>query len=651
MSAIAAILNLNGCPVEPDELNTVLNSLSHRGGDGRGTWAEGEAGLGHVMHRITPESLKENLPASNKNACVITCDARIDNRVDLISKLSLSNYSKNEITDSQIILEAYEKWGEDCLPKLIGDFVFAIWNAKEKRLFCARDPLGVKHFYYYYVPGKIFALASEIKALLRIKGVHGELNEEFLGDFLIGNLENKENTFYKNIQRLPATHSLTVSLKGLRIKNYWTPEIREIKYKKDSDYHEAFREVFTEAVVCRLRSAYPVAASLSGGLDSSGVVCVASKYLKEKNLPALTAYSGIFPSTAEIDPRIEERKFIRSVVEKTGCRNEQLVVDESDPLRHADKLIWHADHPIGHLNLYMTTEILKRAEKDQIRVLLSGHDGDSTVSYGYEDFEQLARRGRFVRLVSEAVALKKNMPIPRQHDFKQLVWSRGLRPAIPDFVVDSWRHLRGRKSREAENPWLNRKFELSYISSNFNVKQDLEERLAKNYLSNYPENSSRQERHWRYLSGGLFSTMHEQLEKISAGFGIEQRHPFFDRRLIEFCINLPPGQRLYKGWTRSIFRFAMKDIVPDEVRWRTGKANLGSYIKINLFKYGLSEIQKTVFSESWKLDKYIDRKSLEAAYHSCAESPQRKDREILFLLTSIYLLKWLNMSGFVDQQT
>lgn len=154
------------------------------------------------------------------------------------------------------------------------------------------------------------------------------------------------------------------------------------------------------------------------------------------------------------------------------------------------------------------------------------------------------------------------------------------------------------------------------------------------------------EHHWNSLTTGLFSNMHEQVEKLSAAYGVEPRHPFFDRRLIEFCISLPPGQRIYKGWTRSIFRFAMEGILPESVQWRVGKANLGAHIKMNLQKYAQQDIEAAINRDSWKIAKYLDIEQLRAAYREFGLDANRKDAEALLLLTSMYLIKWLDHSGF-----
>ena len=648
MSAVSVIYNLDDRPVEHGELQALLEALKHRGDDGSGIWLEGAVGMGHRMRWTTPESLREKLPwKSPESSSVITCDARIDNRDQLIPQLPFSNRPVDEITDSEIILRAYERWGEDCLPKLIGDFVFAIWDAREKKLFCARDPLGIKHFYYYHKPGAYFALASEIKALLKLANVPRELDEDGLADYLSINTEDKELTLYKDILRLPPTSALCLSQGGLRVWEYWQPKEQEIRFRTSSEYHDAFREKLTEAVECRMRSAYPIGSTLSGGLDSSAVVCLASRYLNANGKPPLETFSGIFPTVAKVDPRIDETRYIRSVVEKTGCRPHYVNVDDVSPLQNVEMIVKHADHPVGYVNLYMVSEIYKTAQRENVRVMLSGHDGDCTVSYGYEDFEMLARRGRYFRLVKEATALGKNIP-SKGHSIKHLVWRRGIKPTIPLVMIGLGRFLLGRETPDQAESSIHFPLHMESINPDFTDKHKLKERIVNFRKNAFPENISNTLSHWRVLTSGMTSLNLELNENLSEAYGIEPRHPFYDRRLIEFCINLPPGQRLYRGWTRSIFRFAMQGILPPEVQWRTGKANLGAHVKVNLFKYKSEALDRIAKKSLKKLEKYIDVEKLITAYRSCQSEPNKKDAEVMLILTSVYLLNWLEQSGFAE---
>ena len=185
MSGIVGLVTRGGEPVKRLELEGMLTSLAHRGPDGTGVWCEGPAGLGHLMLWTTPESLLERLPlVSPGGHLVLTADARIDNRADLIRTLALGGRPAEALTDSHLILAAYEKWGERCPEHLLGDFAFALWDARQHRLFCARDHMGVKPLYYYKSP-RLFACASELKALFYLPEVPRRVNDMRVVDHLI----------------------------------------------------------------------------------------------------------------------------------------------------------------------------------------------------------------------------------------------------------------------------------------------------------------------------------------------------------------------------------------------------------------------------------------------------------------------------------
>jgi len=644
MSAIAVIVNLNNRPVVEYDMQRMLDTLEHRGTDDLGIRTEGNVAMGHRMRWVTPESIQEQLPmASSESSLIITCDARIDNRRELIGQLNFVNKADKQIADSEIILRAYEKWGEDCVGKLLGDFVFAIWDIRAQKLFCGRDSMGVKHFYFYHQPGKFFVLASEIKALFSVEDVPKELNEAHIGDILILNYNDKEATPYKGIKRVPANNALAVDRNGLRMWQYWRPtRVHPRLFKSDREYEEEFREIFTEAVGCRLRSSYAVGSMLSGGLDSSAISCVASRHLSKAGKPALETFSAVFPSIAEIDSRIDERQFIDSVVRHIDCVPNAVIADDFNPFVDREKMQWHADHPIGVPNVFMDWALFKAAGRKDVRVLLSGFDGDSTVSYGYEALADMARRGNWLRMVKDAVSLNKNMPC-RQHGLKKLLWNRGIEPAVPEVLRQAKRVLGGRPRKLPDVNILPaaHRFSLASINPAFSESNDVEGRYFDTVRANHPEETDVLTDSWNGLCNGLFSFALETFEKTSAAFAVEPRFPFFDRRLIEFCLSLPPKQRLNQGWTRSIFRRAMTGILPAEVQWRTDKANIGLSFKINLLKYARQDIEGTIFEHPARLQKYVDIGRLTSAYRRFESDPTKFESEPMFIMSSVYLSTWL----------
>jgi asparagine synthase (glutamine-hydrolysing) len=645
MSAVVGIFYIDGKPVTDTELNNMLEWLRHRGSDGLGIWKCGSIGLGHRMLWTTPESLHERLPFRDGSAdLVITADARIDNRDELIRILEISDLALEEISDSQLILAAYKKWGERCVDKLLGDFAFAIWDQRKQSLFCARDPLGVKHFYYYFGPNRVFVFASEIKALLSLPFVPRELNKLSIASHLLPMYDDKASTFYKDIFRMPACTSMAVDCRGIRFLPAWSPDLgREIRLRSNEEYADAFREIFTEAVRCRLRSAFPVGSMLSGGLDSSSITCVAGELLKSQGKGPLHTFSAIWPSIAPISPKIDELRFMQAVIKMGGFDAHYIHADDISPLAEWEKIYWHQDSTLSAPNIYMDWAIFKSAHEHGARVLLGGTDGDTVVSYGYEDLAAFARRGRWLTLLRESRALARSMP-RRAHTFKQLVWKMGLRPLIPSSPKKWWRTLSGRSRNAGQDSALPLYAKDRPINPDFVRRIGLQEHLSQLEKSLSSPNPTARETHWNDISSGDWSYILETFEKAGAAHSVDLRYPFFDRRLVEFCVGLPPGQKLQNGYTRSILRRAMTGILPTEVQWRVDKGNLSAGVTLKLLEYEREMLEDLILRDTELIEEYVELPSLRAIYQRYEADPLRSKGEAFSLMLTINLALWLRNS-------
>ena len=296
MSGIAGIVYFDGTRVEQDILEGLIDAISHRGPDQKRVFIDNSVGLAHCMLWTTPESLHETLPfVSRDERLIITADARIDNRDELLATLDTYGKRSDEVADSELILSAYEKWGEHSPERFLGDFAFAIWDQQTQTLFCARDHFGLKPFFYYHTP-EVFVFASEIKALLTLPFVPRQLNDLQIAVHLALGPIDKAATSYKFIHRLAPAHAIVASAQGLSLRNYWQLDpTKEICLGSDEEYAQAFRDIFTKAVECRLRSAFPVGSFLSGGMDSSSVTCVARDLLRNQNKGPLSTFSALMP--------------------------------------------------------------------------------------------------------------------------------------------------------------------------------------------------------------------------------------------------------------------------------------------------------------------------------------------------------------------
>ena len=607
-------------------------TLAHRGSDGSNIWIDDKVSLGHRMLWTTPESLTEVLPfATTDEGPVITADARIDNRDELINELNL----KNRISDSEIILRSYEKWGEQCAEKLIGDFVFAIWDKQKKSLFCARDHIGVKSL-YYHLSEKTLAFATEIKALLCLSEVPRQLNETRVADFLIARFEDRTSTFYKGIVRLPAAHTLTVTNNGSQLKKYWSLDLsRNLKLRSDDEYAEAFSEVFTTAVRCRIRSAYPVGSTLSGGLDSSSVACAARDLLKKQGT-RLHTFSAIFPSLSEKDLRkIDERQYIDAVISQGGFDPYFLRGDLLSPLYDFDKVLWHGDEVNWGPNLYIHWGLYNAAKERNVRILLDGLDGDTTVSHGIAFLTELAWTGRWLKLFSEAKALSK---VRNSYTTRKIMWEYGFEPLIPKRARRFWQRIMGHKKQNAgDDPILNHGF-----ARQIKLAEGIRDLTSPPPDSAYTAKRS----HFQGLTFALHPYTLELADKAAGAFGLEARYPFYDRRLMEFCLALPAEQKLRDGWTRAVLRRAMIGILPPEVRLRRDKANLSPNFTRKFFEYEAERI-KSVVETKQTVAKYVDTDVITNTYSRCVSQPRPNSKDVLTMYRIVALSLWLQKTNLM----
>ncbi len=642
MSGIMGIYHLDDSPVERENLVKMVDILAHRGPDGADIWIEGAVGFGHRMLWTTPESLIEKLPLVNRTGDVtITADCRIDNREELISIFQFDDCPPEKITDSQLILAAYEKWGEQCPEHLLGDFAFAIWDKREQKLFCARDHFGVKPFYYY--KNEFFTFATEIKALLCVPGVPRVLNPVRIGDYLADIYEDNAITFYQNILRLPPAHSMVVNQLGVQIKSYWSLDRdRELLLDSDEEYAAKFREIFAEAVHCRLRSAFPVGSMLSGGLDSSSITCMARKILTENNKQALHTYSAVFDDVPESD----ESPYIKAVEAQGGTVGHYLHADQVSPLTDLEQVLWHLDEPIFAGNLYINWNIYSIAKNQNIRIMLDGFDGDNTVSHGVGYLSELALAGRWLTLCWEIQGYAKNF----KFSFWQILWQHfynyGFKRLVRKYKPLNLIHkLWQAGSKRLWRTNIQAQPQNVILNSTFVEKISLEQRHQNfEQVHNLPQHNQRHH-HYKCVTAGVLPYTLETLDHASAGFGIELRYPFWDKRLVEFCLSIPANQKMSQGWTRAVLRRGMAGFLPQEVQWRGGKGNLSYGFDRGLLKFERGRLEQMLTQELNLIEEYINKKTVTEACQKFI-SQQSHDDDATVTWKALDLSLWLNYMGF-----
>jgi len=249
MSGIAGIIHFDQSPAQAGLIECMTGHMAYRGRDGIAHWQEGSTAFGHCQLRTTRQSAEERQPyVDAQRGLVLVLDGRIDNAAELARELRSSGAILHSRADSELVLRAYEQWGPALLDRIEGDFAFAVWDPRERQLFCARDRLGNKPFHYYW-NGTTFAFASDVSALLALPWVQKELNLDFVAEHLASEWMSLEDTFWKGIQRLPPAHRLVVSAEGCRKSRYWRPDVAmTLPCRSSAEYAEHYRSLLFDVV-------------------------------------------------------------------------------------------------------------------------------------------------------------------------------------------------------------------------------------------------------------------------------------------------------------------------------------------------------------------------------------------------------------------
>ena len=642
--------------IDPARGAALEAALAHRGSDVAGHWHGEGTSLGMRLFQTTPESLLETSPKpAGDRQLVIVGDCRIDNR-DALSRV-LGDRIANPCADSALVLAAYEHWGDDCVDHLIGDFAFAIFDPGNDKLFCARDHFGAKPFCYTQQDSH-FAFASEAKALVAADLAPDEVDEARIADFLLMQLDDKEITFYRHVRRLPPAHVMVVRRDRVEIRRYWQPVADGSgAHLSDEEAAARFRELFEQAVACRLRSVHPVGSFLSGGLDSSAVTVVANRLLASSALP-LDTFSAVFPDV----PRSDESPWMALVEQQAAAEGRPLrrhlfAGDSTGPLEVIDEITHCLGAPSSAANLYQPWHMLRMARDAGVRVMLGGHDGDTVVSHGFAVLTELGIAGRWEdtdQQLAEITIVLGNYEGVR----KSLV--RTYLRTVPGYLWRAGHYLRalravgqlfrryglsrktlllemlGRAKPRSNSGWASTAFAASAVFR------------ARQALPRMRMGASAAEDHVRGIDSGLMACAFEDLECVSSAFGIESRHPYFDKRLVEFCLSLPARQKIRDGWTRVIQREAMRGVLPEALCDRPDKSNLEHNFTVSL-KHAGSVLPQAIESLAKPAGAgghggYADVAKLEQALARYRTAPKSNDALLLYLAAGF--AAWLRRKPF-----
>lgn len=569
MSAIAGIFNLDGATVPPGLIEQFTSAMQSRGPDERKHWNSGSVALGHCMLRTTPESLHEHQPLQSQDGrLTLVFDGRLDNREELRRDLALRGAVIRDDTDSELVLHAYALWGEECPGKLLGDFVFAVWNESARQLFCARDHLGIRPLFYAALPGA-FMVASDPTALLLAPGVTDELNETAVGDFLLfGGYLDDTLSIYKMIHRLPAGHSIQVSSEGVRRKRYWHfPSEYSVYYRRQSEYIDHFRSLLTSAVLDRARG-NNIAVGMSGGLDSTSIAAILKSHGH-----AITAFTG---TCGSMIPDDQEGLFAGMVSSELGFPIVYRSLSEYKLFEKFDSPLLKTSEPTPSPNIAYNYDTFTDVSARGIRIFMSGYQGDAIFAPSRVFFRTAFRNLRIFQVVRTLNQFRQQHGSLRGSGLRRMLFPSSSKFSLP---LPKW------------------------LDSDFSSRLRLEERFQLAWdIYDRADTCDQLQRPWL----GLGSTMHEFLP-----FPFVSAYPFLDIRLVLFMTGLEPHLKPDK----FVLRAAMDKLLPDQVRLRPKTGASEDLVRIKIER-GMLGPKPDIFVDVLAQKGYVDAERFGIQYEA-----------------------------------
>jgi len=619
VSGLAVIYERDGAAADA-RLAGMLDRLRHRGPDRSARLCLGPVALGQCMLETTPEDALDAQPLRSASAARwIIADARLDNREELLSAQRAAGEGAGPASDAGLILWAYERWGQACPERLLGDFAFVIWDGEARRLFCARDHLGVRPLYYHH-DGCAFRAASEMHALFADERIPKRPSYRAMALFLTYQYSEANATLREGISALPPGHRLTVKNASIEARPYWRLDpSRQIRHKDDDGYAAHFKQVFSEAVRCRLRSSRPLAAQVSGGLDSSSVACAALELGRSGSGSLGLAFlmRCLFPGL-----ECDERRYSQAVADHLGLPIVTFAPPEDPEIcRPAPEKV----DPDCYFDptVRAFAPLIKVARQRGVRTILTGVGGDQLMRRTGLERADALRKGRLVAAARMAGLAARPWSLS---GWKTLVRD-GISAFVPPRAMRPLRRIR--HPPRARWPWVSAKVA--------RLSMEHQEAEAQRDFERYPEPVTRELA--GLLSSGLtLSLPLAQTDRLAARAGAEFRHPFVDVRVVELLLALPHAQRFDGEVEKPVLRRAMSGTLPALVRERRQVTYFMCYVRRCLFEEHHDAIKKLL--EGGLLEQASLLDGAEVRRLLC----DRGSDKVLSLLNPLALEIWLRQS-------
>jgi asparagine synthase (glutamine-hydrolysing) len=550
MCGIAVMFGLNGRPADPEVVGRMTAALQHRGPDDQGQYVSGSVGLGFRRLSIldlSPAGHQPMLSADGRHALVF--NGEIYNYLELRDELRARGRRFRSTGDSEVLLQAYGQWRLDCVDRFNGMWAFAIHDTERQSVVVSRDRFGVKPLFRYRA-GDVVLFASEIKAILASGLYRSATNWEVASRFLLrGDLDVDHQTFYEGIERVDAGTITELTPTGADTRRrFWA--LDAIEPEEAGDPVEKFRELFRDAVKIRMRSDVPVGVFLSGGLDSTSIICMmAAERARRGNA------TGPLQAFSYMSKEHDESAFIRDTVGQTRADFEEVHIDPRTMWDNLSQLLWYHDEPVHSPTALVGYELMRRARARGTIVILNGQGSDETLA-GYWNFVQaywteLMMRGRVGSAAREMLHYCRSHGRPVLPAARELLVNAALQ-ALTSVAPADWRAPRPVTS-DADTAWMS---------------PELIQQLGPRGEPRVRNLRTALQRSVTFRPLPIFLRVED---RNSMAHSVEARLPFMDYRLVQLAIGLPSEWKVRSPWNKYILRESMRGVIPESVRTRLDK--------------------------------------------------------------------------------
>jgi asparagine synthase (glutamine-hydrolysing) len=536
--------------------------------------------MGHRRLSIIDLSPAGHQPMSYDNElCWIVFNGEIFNYKELKEELKAKGHEFITHTDTEVILASYKQWGKDCVKYFNGDWAFALYDKNKNSIFLSRDRFSIKPLYYSYNPdSKLFTFASEIKALFCVPDVSKAINEEKCFEFLTFFLhEHSNQTLYRDVYQIEPGSSLVLNLDTFKLDRHkyydlqYEPSLGSYEDKKALAYADDIRELLIDSVRLRLRADVPIGTCLSGGLDSSSLVVIINKLLKEGGVSPdqIGKNQKTFTCSFPKEP-IDETAFAKLIIEHTNSEAYFTYPTIDGANQEITRLITHQEEPFGSASIYAQWKVFEKAST-HVKVVLDGQGADEIFG-GYAKYRS-AYIAQLIRTFSPVKALGEFIGTVKMHNsFKKTLTSLVAMPLhlVPDALK--------------KRLYVHRKRAL--IDKTLEQLQTTIKAIPFEYLSSFRPNLNNMLYSYQ-MKYSLPHLLHYE-DRNSMAFSIESRTPFTDYRLVDYLFSIPACYKFHDGWSKWLLRLAMKDLLPSKILWRKDK--IGFDVSAAMEKYDRAKI-------------------------------------------------------------